>query len=271
MNVKVILLTGASSGIGYNTAEHLVKEGYTVYGAARRTDQMPVGVKPVKLDITNEESIQACIEQVMQAEGHIDVLINNAGYGSYGAIEDITIEEAKRQLEVNLFGLANLTKQVLPIMRQQKSGTIINISSMGGRVSTLFGGWYHASKYALEGFSDCLRMEVAAFGIDVVLIEPGGVKTDWGMIAADHLADSSKGGAYENQALKTSANMKRQYSSNMLSNPNIIAKTIAKTIAKAIKSRRPKTRYLIGFGAKPIVFMKTILPDRLYDKIMRNM
>lgn len=267
MNVKVILLTGASSGIGYNTAEHLVKEGYTVYGAARRTDQMPVGVKPVKLDITNEESIQACIEQVMQAEGHIDVLINNAGYGSYGAIEDITIEEAKRQLEVNLFGLANLTKQVLPIMRQQKSGTIINISSMGGRVSTLFGGWYHASKYALEGFSDCLRMEVAAFGIDVVLIEPGGVKTDWGMIAADHLADSSKGGAYENQALKTSANMKRQYSSNMLSNPNIIAKTIA----KAIKSRRPKTRYLIGFGAKPIVFMKTILPDRLYDKIMRNM
>lgn len=265
--MKIILLTGASSGIGFNTAAYLVKEGYTVYGAARRTDKMPVGVKPVQLDITDDASIVQCIEAVMQKEGRIDVLINNAGYGSYGAIEDITIAEAKRQLEVNVFGLANLTKQVLPIMRAQKSGTIINISSMGGRVSTLFGGWYHASKYALEGFSDCLRMEVAAFGIDVVLIEPGGVKTDWGMIAAAHLAESSKGGAYEKQATKTSASMKRQYQSNMLSNPNVIAKTIA----KAIKSRRPKTRYLIGFGAKPIVFMKTILPDRLYDKIMRNM
>lgn len=265
--MKVILLTGASSGIGYNTVQHLVEKGYIVYGAARRTEQMPVGLKPVKLDITNAQSIADCIESVMSEVGRIDVLINNAGYGSYGAIEDIPVEEAKRQLEVNVYGLANMTKRVLPIMRTQKSGTIINISSMGGRVSTLFGGWYHASKYALEGFSDCLRMEVADFGIDVVLIEPGGVKTDWGMIAADHLAESSKGGAYEQQALKTSANMKKQYSSNMLSNPNIIAKTIA----KAIKSRRPKTRYLIGFGAKPIVLMKTILPNRLYDKIMRNM
>ncbi|MGM9945617.1 MAG: oxidoreductase [Lysinibacillus sp.] len=265
--MKVILLTGASSGIGFNTAKHLVSEGYKVYGAARRIKQMPEGVIPVHLDLTNDASINSCIETVMEREGRIDVLINNAGYGSYGAIEDITIEEAKRQLEVNLFGLANITKQVLPIMRAQKAGKIINISSMGGRVSTLFGGWYHASKYALEGFSDCLRMEVADFGIDVVLIEPGGVKTEWGMIAANHLAESSKGGAYEKQALKTSNNIKKQYSSNMLSNPNIIAKAIS----KAIKSKRPKTRYLIGFGAKPIVFMKTILPDRLYDKIMKNM
>lgn len=159
-----------------------------------------------------------------------------------------------------------LTKRVLPYMRKQGSGTIVNVSSMGGRVTTYFGAWYHATKYALEAFSDALRMEVGDFGINVSIIEPGGIKTPWGFIAADHLEESAKGGAYEKQAVKTAAGMRKQYSGNMMSDPKIISKAIA----KAVNARRPKTRYLIGLGAKPIVLMHTLLPARWFDYIMKH-
>ncbi len=159
--------------------------------------------------MTDESSMQLAVDTIIEAEGRIDVLINNAGYGSYGAIEDVTIEEAKQQFEVNVFGLACFTQLVLPHMREQRSGRIINTSSMGGRLTTYFGAWYHATKYAVEAFSDTLRMEVAEFGIEVSVIEPGGIKTDWGFIAADKLADSAKGGTYEAAALKTSKGMKK--------------------------------------------------------------
>ena len=210
---KVILLTGASSGIGYQTTENLAKEGHVVYGAARRIEKMETlkqfGVKPIYLDATDEESIKSAIDTIIGNEGRIDVLINNAGYGSFGAVEDVDISEAKMQFEVNLFGLARLLQLVLPHMRKQKSGRIINVSSMGGRLTTYFGAWYHATKYALEAFSDALRMEVSDFGIDVSLIEPGGIKTDWGIIAANKLANSAKGGAYEKEAMKTAKGMKK--------------------------------------------------------------
>ena len=267
---KIILLTGASSGIGYQTAESLAKEGHVVYGAARRIEKMETlkqfGVKPMYLDVTDEESIKSAIDTIIRNEGRIDVLINNAGYGSFGAVEDVEINEARRQFEVNLFGLARLVQLVLPHMRKQKEGRIINVSSMGGRLTTYFGAWYHATKYALEAFSDALRMEVSDFGIDVSLIEPGLIKTDWGIIAANKLADSSKGGAYEKEALRTSEGMKKQYSGNMGSNPIVITKAIS----KAVNSRRPKTRYLIGFMAKPLVFLHTVLPARIFDKIMKS-
>ena len=267
---KVILLTGASSGIGYQTAESLAKEGHVVYGAARRIEKMETlkqfGVKPMYLDVTDEESTKSAINTIIGNEGRIDVLINNAGYGSYGAIEDVKISEARVQFEVNLFGLARLIQLVLLHMRKQKSGRIINVSSMGGRLTTYFGAWYHATKYALEAFSDALRMEVSDFGIDVSLIEPGGIKTEWGIIAADKLANSAKGGAYEKEAMKTAKGMKKQYSGNMLSNPIVITKAIS----KAVNSRRPKARYLIGFMAKPLVFLHTILPSRVFDKIMKS-
>lgn len=269
-NKKVILLTGASSGIGYQAAEELAAQGHIVYGAARRVSAMePLkakGVKPVALDITDEQSIKDAIATIIKNEGRIDVLVNNAGYGSYGAIEDVTMEEARMQFEVNVFGLAQLTQLVLPHMRKQKSGRIINVSSMGGRLTSYLGGWYHATKYAVEALSDALRMETADFGIDVSIIEPGGIKTDWGFIAADKLAESAKGGAYEKQANKAAEGMRKQYSGNMMSNPKIISRAIS----KAVNSRRPKTRYLIGFGAKPLVFLHTILPTRLFDVIMKN-
>ena len=268
---KVILLTGASSGIGYQTAESLAKEGHIVYGAARRIEKMEdlkqFGVKSIYLDITDENSIKNVVDTIIGNEGRIDVLINNAGYGSFGAVEDVEINEARRQFEVNLFGLARLVQLVLPHMRKQKEGRIINVSSMGGRLTTYFGAWYHATKYALEAFSDALRMEVSDFGIDVSLIEPGGIKTDWGIIASDKLEKSAKGGAYEKEAMKTAKGMKKQYSGNLLSNPIVITKAIS----KAVNSNRPKARYLIGFMAKPLVFLHTILPTKVFDKIMKKL
>jgi Short-chain dehydrogenases of various substrate specificities len=270
MTNQVVLITGATSGIGFQTAKFLADQGHTVYGAGRRADKLEVlqnlGVKSINMDVTNEESMQNVVHYIFKQEGKIDVLINNAGYGSYGAVEDVTIEEAKKQFEVNLFGLARLTQLVLPHMRSQNYGRIINVSSMGGRLTSFMGAWYHATKYALEGFSDALRMEVKQFGIDVVLIEPGGIKTDWGFIAADHLEESAKSGAYAEIAKKTAKGMRKQYSGNMMSNPIVISKAIS----KAINSNKPRTRYLIGFGAKPLVFLHTILPYRVFDYIMMH-
>lgn len=267
----VVLLTGASSGIGYDVAPLLVRYGYTVYGAARRVEKIEElaseGVKALSMDVTDEASMEAAVQQIIDAEGRIDVLINNAGYGSYGAIEDVPIDEARRQFEVNLFGLARLTQLVLPHMRAQGSGRILNISSMAGRITSPLGAWYHATKYALEAFSDALRMEVEEFGIDVVIIEPGGIKTPWGFIAADHLEESSRNGVYAAQAQRVAANMRKLYSpSSNLSEP----KVISNAILRALEARRPKTRYLVGFGAKPSVFLHTVLPDRLFDKVARR-
>lgn len=270
MKKKVILITGASSGIGYSTAIYLAKEGHKVYTGARRMDKMEslkeYGITPVSLDVTDENSIDNALKLILDKENRIDALVNNAGYGSYGAIEDVPMEEARRQFEVNVFGLITLTKKVLPIMRKQHSGRIVNTSSMGGRLVSFMGGWYHATKYSVEALSDALRMETKQFGIDVVLIEPGGIKTDWGIIAAEHLEESSKGGAYEKIATKTAKGMKKQYSGNMLSDP----KVISKAISKAINKRKPKTRYLVGLMAKPLVFFHTILPARAFDWIMKH-
>lgn len=269
MNKKVALVTGASSGIGKETAIELSQKDFIVYAAARRTDRMQdlaaKGIRPIALDVTNDESMVNCINEILKKEGKIDVLVNNAGYGSYGAIEDVPMEEARRQIEVNLFGLARMTQLVLPSMRKNKYGKIVNISSMGGKIWTSFGGWYHAAKFAVEGFSDCLRLEVSSFGIDVIVVEPGGIKTDWGMIAAKGLKEVSAKGAYAEAANKTAEGMVKNYSGNSLSKPELIAKTIS----KAVTIRKPKTRYLVGFMAKPMVFMKNVFGDRAYDRIIK--
>lgn len=267
-NKKIVLITGASAGIGKETAFLLIERGYIVYGAARRLDQMKdledKGIQILPLDVTNEDSMVACINTIISKEGRIDVLINNAGYGSYGAIEDVPLDEARRQFEVNIFGLARLTQLVLPHMRKNKYGKIVNISSMAGKVYTLFGGWYHATKHALEGLSDCLRMETKGFGIDVIIIEPGGIKTDWGQIAADNLKKTSGSGAYAKLANQAADGFEKLYSGNQLTD----AKVIAKTIYKSIIARRPKSRYLVGYMAKPAVLARRLFGDKIFDKIM---
>ena len=206
MSKKVALITGASSGIGESAAILLQENGFKVYGAARRLEKMKdleaKGISTIALDITDEDSIMNCVNTIQEKEGSIDVLVNNAGYGSFGAIEDVSMEEARRQFDVNIFGLARLTQLVLPKMRENRFGKIVNISSMGGKVYTPFGAWYHATKHALEGWSDCLRIEVKPFGIDVVVVEPGGIKTPWGQIAADNLKKTSGNGPMLKQRIR---------------------------------------------------------------------
>lgn len=266
---KVILITGASSGIGYDAALILAGQGHKVYGAARRIELMEglreKGVVPIRMDVTDEQSMADGVKSIIDAEGRIDVLVNNAGYGYMGAIENVSIAEAKRQIEVNVFGLARLTQLVLPYMREQKSGRIINTSSVAGKAVIPFGGWYNVSKYSVEALSDALRIEVRPFGIKVSLIEPGGIKTDWGIIAADNLEASSKDTAYEDAGFRMARMLKYGYTSNLLSNPI----RVAKAISRAVNARCPKVRYRLGAGSGLIVILHAILPARWWDAIMR--
>lgn len=260
-----VLVTGASSGIGFETARALAQLGHQVYGAARRVILMePLkadGVIPIALDVTSEESLQACLATV----GPVDVLVNNAGYGYFGPIESVPMEEARRQLEVNLFGLARLCQLVLPGMRERGNGRIINISSVAGKAVLNFGGWYHVSKFAVEAFSDALRIEMKPFGVKVVLIEPGTIRTEWGQIAADHLAACTTGTAYEKAGANEAAAMRKIYSLQVLSAPSVVTRAIV----KAATARRPRTRYRPGLGASNIVFWHAVLPTRWWDALVR--
>ncbi|MFJ5458914.1 oxidoreductase [Pectobacterium sp. CHL-2024] len=265
MNAKVSLVTGASSGIGQATALRLKALGHTVYAAARRVDRMKnladACIHTLAMDVTDDASMQAGINDILKKSGRIDVLINNAGYGSYGALEEVSPDEAREQFNVNIFGAVRLIQLVLPHMRAQRSGTIVNISSMGGKMYTPLGGWYHGTKFALEAISDCLRLEVKPFGIDVVIVEPGGIKTEWGSIAANKLRDVSGTGPYAPQAGAMSESMIGEANSKRLSPPEVIADTIA----RAVSARRPKTRYAVGFSAKPMIFLRGLLSDRTFD------
>jgi short-subunit dehydrogenase len=263
---KVILVTGASSGMGKVFAQDLAKEGHIVYGAARRTDLLDdlskKGVQTIALDVTNDASMKSCVQTILEKEGRIDVLVNNAGYGSYGTIEEVSMEEAKRQLDVNVFGLARMTQLVLPGMRKQKSGKIINISSIGGKIATPFGAWYHASKFAVEGMSDSLRLEVAPFGIDVVVIEPGGVKSEWATIAYDNLIKTTENTAYKDMADK----FKKAFETTVSKNAE--PEVISRLVSKAISAKKPKTRYVGGYMAKPALFFRKWFGDRTMDKVL---
>ncbi len=264
---KIVLVTGASSGIGKATAKLLVNSGYTVYGAARRIDRMEdirtMGCYIHYLDVTDDNSMVSVVNDIVSKEGRIDILVNNAGFGFYGTVEDVPIYDAKMQMEVNLFGLSRMCQLVLPYMRQQKSGTIVNISSIAGKMSTPLGGWYHASKYAVEGLSDALRNEVKEFGIDVILIEPGIINTPWWIIARKNMESISGKSAYR-KLLDNSG--KILDISGGSSQPEVIAETIH----KAVEQKNPKARYSKGYHSGVILFAKKWLPDSLYDKVIRK-
>ena len=268
---KTALVTGASSGIGKETVKSLLEDGATVYAAARRVEKMTdleaIGAHVIPLDVTEEGSLVAAVNQIAKESGSVDILVNNAGYGSYGAVEDVPLEEARRQFDVNIFGLARLTQLVLPGMRKNGYGKIVNISSIGGKIYTPFGAWYHATKHALEGFSDALRLETAPFGIDVVVVEPGGIDTEWGQIAVDNLRKTSAKGAYAKLASQTADNTEKLYAAGNLAHPSVIAKVIR----KAVTVRCPKTRYAAGSMAGLALFMRRWLSDRMFDRMVRSM
>ena len=267
-NGKVALVTGASSGIGEATAKELHELGYTVYGAARRTDRLQkfvaAGIKPLAMDVTDDGSMQAGVAEIIKDSGRIDVLVNAAGYGSYGAVEDVPLAEGRYQFEVNVFGAVRLIQLVLPHMRAQRSGRIINITSMGGKIHTPLGAWYHGTKFALEAISDCLRLETKPFGIDVVVIEPGGIRTEWGGIAAEKIRESSGTGPYAPQASAVATSLSSEANARRNSDPSVIADAVG----KAATARRPRTRYAVGFGARPIILMRRVLPDRTFDSFI---
>lgn len=270
MNKKVILITGASSGMGKETAKSLIQSGHTVYTVARRIDQMQdlksMGGHPMQMDVTKEADIKNVVDTIIQKEGRIDVLWNNAGYGLYGSVEDVPVEEARKQFEVNLFGLASLTQKVVPYMRKEKSGTIINTSSMGGKMYTPMGAWYHATKHALEGWSDCLRLELKPFNIHVVVLEPGIIMTEFGDVMLESIGKFSSKGAYATLTNKLVAATKNMYDKGQGSKPALIAQTVT----RIIQAHKPKTRYRVGLWAKPMVWMRVYLGDRLFDKIIMS-
>ncbi len=271
MSRGTALVTGASSGIGEAAAVRLKNAGFTVYAAARRVERMTAladaGVHVLKMDVTDDKSMVAGVKQIVADTGRIDVLVNNAGYGSYGAVEDVAMSEARYQFEVNVFGLARLSQLVVPHMREQRSGRIINISSIGGRMYEPLGGWYHATKFAVEGLSDSMRMELRPFGVKVVVIEPAGIRTEWSGIAAENLRKASAGSAYAEQAEHVGAFLDLAESPAVTSSSDVVAKKIV----KAATVGHPRTRYPVGKGAGSILFTRWLLPARAFDAVMSSM
>ena len=268
---KVALVTGASSGIGNAIAKRLAEEGYSVIAAARRTDRMKdleeLGIETHALDVSKEESIAALVDHIGKKHGAVDVLVNNAGFGLYGAVEDIPQADARYQLEVNLFGPARLIQLLLPAMREKRSGTIINMSSIGGKIYTPLGAWYHATKHALEGFSDCLRLELASYNIDVVIVEPGMILTEFGSVVGETVMKHSANGAYADMAKKLEAAGKQTYEQGGGSPPSVIADVVS----QAVRAKRPKTRYAAGKYAGMLMFIRKWFSDRFFDRTVMGM
>jgi short-subunit dehydrogenase len=290
-----VLITGCSSGIGRAAAISLHAAGLTVYATARQVDALAglarQGIHTLALDVTDEALMTDAVAAVEEAAGPVGVLVNNAGYGLYGPVEQLPMDEIRRQFETNFFGLVRLTQLVLPGMRRRGRGRILNVSSMGGRITLPGGAFYHASKYAVEGLSDALRMEVAQFGIDVVLIEPGPVKTPWNDVAAASLftatpagagegpgdsgGDSGPGGSaadgdpYATYKAAVIASFGRTQA-GLVGRFGSAPEDIAKVITQAVTARRPRARYLINPVAKSLVAMNQVLPARAYDSVMRR-
>ena len=268
---KVIIVTGASAGIGKAAVKRLLADGHVVYGAARRGEKMrdleELGGHVIGMDITDEAQVSAAVSRVLEEQGRIDVLVNNAGYGLYGAVEQVPIEDARYQFEVNLFGLASLTQKVLPGMRERGSGLIINVSSVGGKIYTPLGAWYHATKHALEGWSDALRVETAQFGIHVSIIEPGAIQTEFTDVMNEPMLKLSEGGPYQGLA----EGIVRGAEKYQNDSPNSRPEVIANVIADAVSSSSPKTRYAAGKMAGTVLWARRWLSDKMFDRMISSM
>jgi NAD(P)-dependent dehydrogenase (short-subunit alcohol dehydrogenase family) len=264
----VALVTGASAGIGRETVKLLLDKGLVVYAAARRIEKMQdlatLGARLINMDIVEETDRVSAIARIAKESGGVDILVNNAGFGTYGAMEDVALKDVRYQFEVNLFGLGHLTQLVLPGMREKGKGRIINISSMGGKVYTPMGSWYYASKHALEGLSDTLRLEVKPFGIDVVIIEPGIIFTEFGDVSLKPMMERSGHTAYRSLALKMEKAMQRSYTPKGGTPPE----KLAAVVVRAALVSRPRTRYVAGKMAHLSIYSRKFLPDRWFDKMV---
>lgn len=270
---KAVLITGCSSGIGEATARRLAAGGWTVYATARRPETIEhlkdAGCRTLELDVTDEASMRAAVEEVQRAEGAVGVLVNNAGFSQGGAIEQVPLEAVRRQFETNVFGLIAITQMVLPSMRAQGWGKVVNIGSMGGRLTFPGAGIYHATKYSLEAISDALRFEVKGFGIDVVLIEPGLIVTEFAATAVSKAGETTADGPYAEFDAKVSALTTGVYEGPMRhlgGGPDVVAKAIE----KAISRRRAPSRVPVTASARLSILQRRLTPDRVWDAAMRS-
>jgi len=272
---KAVLVTGCSSGIGRATAERLATLGWTVYATARTPETLgaleSAGCRTLALDVTGEASMRAAVRAVEEAEGAVGVLVNNAGYSQSGAIESVPMERVRAQFETNVFGLVSMTQLVLPKMREQRWGKIVNLSSMGGRFTFPGGGFYHATKYAVEAISDALRFEVRGFGIDVVIVEPGLIRTSFGEAAVHGMTgEVPSDGPYADFNARVAQATAGVYENGALARFGGPPGSVAKVIERAISARRPRPRYLVTPSARVLIAQRKLLRDRGWDAAMRR-
>jgi len=269
---KAVLVTGSSSGIGRATAEHLLARGWTVYATARRLESLAElearGARTLALDVTDEASMAAAVEAVEAEAGAVGVLVNNAGYSQNGAIESVPMERVRAQFETNVFGLVRMCQLVLPAMRRQGWGRIVNLSSMGGRFTFPGGGYYHATKHAVEAISDALRFEVRGFGVDVVIVEPGLIRTEFGETAAEGVTAAA--GPYAKFERHVAASHVSVYESGPLARLGGPPEAVARTIEKALTAGRPRSRYRVTPSAKALIAQRRLMPDAAWDAVMRS-
>ncbi len=270
---KAVLITGCSTGIGRATAERLASHGWNVYATARNAgsiaDLAARGCKTLALDVCDEASMRAAVLAVQLAEGAVGVLINNAGYGLEGAFEEVPMTDIRRQFETNVFGLIAMTKLVLPAMRRQRWGRIVNLSSMGGKLTFPGGSYYHATKHAVEALSDALRFEVKGFGIDVIVIEPGPIKTRFGDTAVGSIA-APKDSPYAAFNVVLEKQIREAYEGGPMARFAAPPEAVAEVIEAAIASAHPKTRYKVTLAARVLMGLRRVLPDRAFDAFLRT-
>ena len=272
---KCVLITGCSTGIGRATAERLSGAGWKVYATARDVGKIGSlaerGCELLPLDVTDEASMRAAVEEVEGREGAVGVLVNNAGYSQSGAVEEVPMEKVRRQFETNVFGLVRMCQLVLPGMRRQGYGRIVNISSMGGRLTFPGGGYYHATKYAVEAISDALRFEVAGFGVGVVVIEPGLIRTSFADTATGSMGETATGsGPYAGFSAAVVKAVKDNYERGPILKLGGGPETVAATIERAITAAKPRTRYAVTPSAHLFMGLRRLLPDRAWDAVVRT-
>jgi NAD(P)-dependent dehydrogenase (short-subunit alcohol dehydrogenase family) len=267
---RVVLITGCSSGIGWATAERLARRGWAVYATARNVEEIsPLaerGCRLLPLDVTDEDSMRDAVAEVERIEGAVGVLINNAGYSQSGAVEEVPMQKVRRQFETNVFGLVRMCQLVLPGMRRQGFGRIVNLSSMGGKLTFPGAGFYHASKHAVEAISDALRFEVRGFGVEVVVIEPGVIRTGFAQTAVDLMGEGS--GPYAGFDADVASMTRENYERGPLAALGGGPEAVAETIERAVSAARPRARYTVTPSAKLLILARRLLPDRVWDAVV---